>query len=75
MIRLGKRVIQGGAVNPLFTFLNSDMRSCCGWMHKKLGGSKRYKCQECGTVMDRDVNGAKNIYLKNCEALGLTCQD
>ena len=30
-----------------------------------------YKRDECARVMDRDVNGAKNIFLKNFEALGL----
>ena len=47
--------------------------SCCGWYHKKLGGNETFHCKGCGLIVDRDVNGAKNI-LKNCEALGLSFQ-
>ena len=36
-----------------------------------LGGKKIYNCVHCKMVMDRDVNGAKNIFLKNFEALTL----
>lgn len=39
--------------------------SRCGKLHNNLGGSKTYKCISCGMEMDRDVNGAKNILLKN----------
>lgn len=36
----------------------------CGWMNKKLGPSKVYNCVRCGTKVDRDWNGARNILLK-----------
>lgn len=29
----------------------------CGHIHAKLGGSKIFKCPECGYVVDRDANG------------------
>ena len=38
--------------------------SKCGHIHTKLGGSKKFKCPECGHTLDRDVNGAFNILLK-----------
>ena len=44
----------------------------CGYLKRNLGGSKVYHCDECGSVMDRDVNGAKNIFLKNFKALELS---
>jgi putative transposase len=37
----------------------------CGWINDKLGGNKMYKCKSCGTALDRDFNGARNIFLKN----------
>lgn len=47
--------------------------SCCGTLNHALGGNKVYKCPSaaCGAVIDRDINGAKNIFLKNYEALAL----
>lgn len=36
----------------------------CGHIHSKLGGSKKFKCPECGHEIDRDFNGASNILLK-----------
>ena len=41
-------------------------RACaaCGWMRAK-SDSKTYECHSCGHVTDRDVNAARNIYLKH----------
>ena len=36
----------------------------CGWIHARLGGSKTFRCSECGWVVDRDVNGARNSVLR-----------
>ncbi|WP_293293074.1 transposase, partial [Microcoleus sp. PH2017_13_LAR_U_A] len=33
----------------------------CGHIHRKLGGSKVFKCPNCQTVIGRDLNGARNI--------------
>lgn len=47
--------------------------SVCGKM-KKMGGAKMYHCGHCGASMDRDVNGAKNVFLRNYEALGIVVE-
>jgi putative transposase len=44
----------------------------CGWINNKLGGSKTFKCEECNLVIDRDVNGARNIMLKTFIGLDTT---
>src|SRR5205085_1514531 len=36
----------------------------CGYIHKKLGGSKVFCCPQCKTNLDRDINGACNILLR-----------
>jgi putative transposase len=36
----------------------------CGHEHKKLGGSKIFKCPSCNLNIDRDINGARNILLR-----------
>jgi len=38
--------------------------SKCGHVHRKLGGSKTFKCPECEHTLSRDLNGAFNILLK-----------
>jgi putative transposase len=42
--------------------------SACGKIHK-IGSKKVMNCPACGTVLDRDVNGARGIFLR---ALGDT---
>ena len=42
----------------------SQMCGSCGLLNKKLGGSKVFKCS-CGVMIDRDLNGSRNIYIKN----------
>lgn len=37
----------------------------CGHIHTNLGGAKVYKCASCGLEIDRDIQGARNILLKN----------
>ena len=38
----------------------------CRNVKHNLGGAKIYKCQCCNLKVDRDVNGARNIFIKNC---------
>lgn len=53
----GRKFVQ---VNPRNT---SQRCSNCGHINKITRGIKVYKCAYCGMVMDRDINGAKNILL------------
>lgn len=39
--------------------------SRCGWIHPNLGGRKVFVCGECGLKIDRDLQGAFNIFLKH----------
>jgi putative transposase len=36
----------------------------CGCVKEDLKGAKIFKCGECGTVIDRDINGARNIMIR-----------
>lgn len=36
----------------------------CGKINRKLGSSKVFNCGECGIIMDRDINGSRNILIK-----------
>ena len=42
-----------------------------GNLHKTLGSNKTYTCEKCNIVIDRDVNGARNILLKNYKLIEL----
>jgi putative transposase len=37
----------------------------CSYYDKNLGSSKIYICKECPNIMERDINGARNIYIKS----------
>lgn len=53
--------VKYGEINEWNT---SKMCSKCGNINHKLGGNKIYECSNCKVIMDRDVNGARNIYIK-----------
>lgn len=42
----------------------SKMCSRCGNVKEDLGGNRIYNCTVCGLKIDRDINGARGIYLK-----------
>jgi putative transposase len=41
----------------------------CGNLHENLKGNKIYECKKCGIIIDRDVNGARNILLRALELI------
>ena len=59
----GKRVI---LLNEAYT---SKTCTNCGNLNKTLGSKKTFSCNNCKLVIDRDINGARNIlikYLQKC---------
>ena len=38
--------------------------SCCGTLNRNLGSSKFFDCKACGVHMDRDLNAARNMFIK-----------
>lgn len=53
--------VQVMLVNEAYT---SKTCGACGHIHDALGGSKVFRCPQCGLTVDRDVNGARNIILR-----------
>lgn len=49
-------------VNPAYT---SQTCSQCGVIVKKKLSERTHECPDCGLVMDRDLNAAKNILIKS----------
>ncbi|MBV9390035.1 MAG: transposase [Chroococcidiopsidaceae cyanobacterium CP_BM_ER_R8_30] len=54
------------AVPPHYTTVDC---SCCGAKVKKTLSTRTHRCNKCGTVLDRDHNGAKNILAKGFKLL------
>ena len=50
-------------VNERYT---SKICSCCGAIKEDLGTNSIYNCNACKSVINRDVNGSRNIYFKAC---------
>lgn len=41
---------------------SSKTCSECGWVKKELTlGERTFRCEDCGLVIDRDLNAAKNL--------------
>ena len=55
---LGKKII---IISEAYT---SKTCSACGWVDQNLGGRKVFRCQHCGWMVDRDINGARGIFLR-----------
>jgi putative transposase len=53
--------IEYKVVNEAYT---SKVCTNCGNYKKDLGSAKVYNCKKCKAIIDRDVNGARNILLK-----------
>jgi len=60
---VGKKVME---VNESYT---SKTCTNCGNINEKLKGEKIYKCSKCKIEIDRDVNGARNIFLRALELI------
>jgi putative transposase len=43
----------------------SQTCSECGYLHRKIGGLKKFKCPGCNQESERDFNAARHILLKN----------
>jgi putative transposase len=54
----------GATVHNIGEEFTSKTCSSCGWMNENLGSNKVFHCQSCSFTGDRDVNAAKNIFLK-----------
>ncbi len=39
--------------------------SNCGNYNEKLGAASMYYCKKCKCIIDRDINGARNIYIRS----------
>jgi putative transposase len=44
---------------------------CCGKINTKVGGSSTFNCEKSGYKEDRDVNGARNIWIKTMTEHGV----
>lgn len=58
------KMIQGTNVIVCTEEYTSKTCGSCGIIHKNLGASEVFNCEHCGLVIDRDMNGARNILIK-----------
>jgi transposase len=64
-----KMRLAGGRLLMCEEEYTSKTCSQCGHVKHDLGGQSIYRCEDCHAVIDRDINGAKNIFIKNVELL------
>lgn len=68
-----QRLLQQTAVRTIAVVAESfTSKTCCrcGVINDTLGSNKVFSCGSCGNVIDRDTNGAINIYIKDIVGLG-----
>lgn len=54
--------VEYGKINE---YMTSKMCSNCGELNEKLGSNEIYECEKCKIKLDRDINGARNIFIKS----------
>ena len=59
-----KCAIRGVNYEIINEYCTSKMCSKCGVLNESLWSSKVFNCKACRLNIDRDVNRARNIYLK-----------
>ena len=60
-----KCMLKGVKYGHVIERYTSKLCTRCGiYYNVNLGGDKIYKCNLCRKSMDRDINGARNIYIK-----------
>ncbi|WP_397547274.1 RNA-guided endonuclease InsQ/TnpB family protein [Rhodothermus marinus] len=65
-----KRGVRASKVDRFFP--SSRRCSCCDWAKKDLGlADRKWTCERCGTVHDRDKNAAVNICREGASSLGV----
>jgi len=65
-----KRGVRASKVDRFFP--SSRRCSCCGWVKKDLSlADRKWTCERCGTVHDRDKNAAINICREGASSLGV----
>jgi len=56
VVKTGSRLVRVNARNT------SKTCSACGWIKESMPlGERVFRCEQCGFVLDRDINAAKNI--------------
>ena len=62
--KCGVHCVKYRDVNEMYT---SKTCSLCGNIKNNLGGNKIYSCNKCHEILERDVNGARNIFIADME--------
>jgi putative transposase len=70
-----KAILLGCRVHEVTEEYTSKSCGECGRIHHKLGGRKVFKCPHCSWKIDRDFNGARNIFIMNIEQFIGTVQN
>lgn len=67
-----KAELSGCQIIDVTEEFTSKTCTSCGHVHSKLGGSKMFKCPQCGHSLLRDFNGALGILLKALRDTSIT---
>lgn len=60
--------VQGKKVIICSEHLTTKICGNC-FTKNEIGGNKEYKCKECGIILDRDINSARNILIRQISSL------
>ena len=66
---LWKAGMKGVKVHVVNEYFTSKTCSCCGYIKRNLKGEETFNCNQCNSVIGRDINGARNIFIKYIPSL------